>query len=339
MSTSTARTGFGLTRRLVLTGLASGTLASVAPGQHANAAVVNGVLVGKDGWLFLAWDSPERADLARVRQVAQLANAAVAILKRANIETAIVLNPAKTRVYRDALPDGVHYLPDAERRYAVALEELRRPGTLVPDLDMLFASVRKARPSEELFFKANTHWTALGAETAAVEVATEIKQRFRLPPSSRPGTQLGPYVKRLLERKDLADMLPPAERSKYPLEEYFVHQVLNTQGQAALLDDDSDDTAVVGNSYMHPLWNFVPMLSNQLNRPVWLAWKVHLVGPYRTLIDYVGSEPFRRQRPKLVVWNLHELDMECAPNVGAVWGQNAMPPQAFLSNLSRAIGV
>jgi alginate O-acetyltransferase complex protein AlgJ len=89
---------------------------------------------------------------------------------------------------------------------------------------------------------------------------------------------------------------------------------------------------------MHPAWNFVPMFSNQLNRPVSLVWKVHLVGPYRTLIDYVGSESFRQQRPKLVVWNWHEMDMECAPNIGAVWGQNAMQAQAFLTDLTRAVG-
>jgi alginate O-acetyltransferase complex protein AlgJ len=316
----------------------AGTVASVPLFARANATVVNGVLVGKGGWLFLAWDSPDRADLGRVRQVAQLANEAVDILKRANIETAIVLNPAKARIYRDALPDGVRYLPDAERRYAVALEELRRPGTLVPDLDTLFANIRRATPTEDLFFKANTHWTAAGAEAAAVEVAKQIKERFRLPPSSKPGTQLGQYTRTLLERNDLADMLPAPERAKYPLETFGVHQVLNTQGPAALLDEDAADTVVVGNSYMHPEWNFVPMLSNQLKRPVSLVWKVHLVGPYRTLIDYVGSEPFRRQRPKLVVWNLHELDMECTPNIGAVWGQNAMQAQAFLSDLSRAVG-
>jgi alginate O-acetyltransferase complex protein AlgJ len=89
---------------------------------------------------------------------------------------------------------------------------------------------------------------------------------------------------------------------------------------------------------MQPKYNFSYMLSNQLNRPVSLVWKVHQYGPYRTLLIYLESDSFKRLRPKLIVWNFEETDLENLPDRHDAWGQNAMPPQAFMAELHRALG-
>ncbi len=318
--------------------LAGGAAASLLPVTGpARAAIVNLCVVGNDGWLFPVFDEVRHADLALVRRTAQTVNEAVAALKAAKIETVISYTPAKSRVYAEFLPADFKWSPDAEKRYAVALEEFRRPGTLVPDQASMFAAARKQNPGDLLFFKADTHWTAPGAEKAAILLASEIKGKLRLPPSSAPGTKLAAASPVLQEHNDLADLLPVADQSKYPFQSYMVRKPVETGG--ALLDDDTADVVVIGNSFMQPAYGFANVVSEQLNRPVSLLWKVHQFSPYYDLLGLVGSDSFKKQPPKLIVWNFAEVDLETPSNNSGAWGQTAMPPATFLTNLHKALSV
>jgi alginate O-acetyltransferase complex protein AlgJ len=321
----------------LLTGLGISAIAGL-PIEAPRAAIVNLVALGKDGWLFPVWDEVRHADLQKIRAMAQFVSDAVGVIKHANIDVAISITPSKARVYREFLPDDFKFSADADRRYAVAIEEYRRSGTLVPDLATNFANLRKAQPTGAFFFKADTHWTAAGAEATAAEFAKEIKEKLKLPPSATPGTQLGQPVSVLQEKNDLAELLPAADRAKYPLQTYLMRKPVEAEGQGALVADDTADVVVIGNSYMQPKYNFSSRLSNQLNRPVSLVWKVHQYGPYRTLLIYLASESFKRQRPKLIVWNFEETDLENLPDRHDAWGQNAMPAQGFMAELHGALG-
>jgi alginate O-acetyltransferase complex protein AlgJ len=337
MSEPTYAANSGITRRTILTGFGIGAIAGF-PIEAPRAAIVNLVALGKDGWLFPVWDDVRHADIQKIRGMARFVSDAVGVIKHANIEMAISITPSKARVYREFLPDDFKFSADTDHRYAVAIEEYRRPGTLVPDLATNFANVRRAQPIEALFLKADTHWTAAGAEATAAEFAKEIKEKLRLSPSAMPGIQLGQPVSVLQEKNDLAELLPVADRAKYPLQTYLIHKPVEAEEQGALVADDTADVVVIGNSYMQPKYNFPAMLSNQLNRPVSLVWKVHQYGPYRTLLIYLASESFKRQRPKLIIWNFEETDLENLPDRRDAWGQNAMPPQGFMAELHRVLG-
>jgi alginate O-acetyltransferase complex protein AlgJ len=305
-------------------------------GRAAPAAIVRHAVIGKDGWLFLVWDEPRRVDFPRIRQVARVINETAEALRRAGIKPVIALTPAKSRVYRDFLPEDFQFSADGQNRYGVVLEELRKSGTLVPDLAPVFAGLRTSQPQELLFFKADTHWTAPGAEAAATQVATQMKASLGLPPSSRPGIRLGPAVMLQQPRNDLTEALPRPDRAKYPLQRYPIHQPVASQGSAALVEDDTADVAVVGSSYMHPSYNFAAMLSNQLGRPASLHWKVHSYGPYRTLLEYLASPGFKRSRPKTLVLSLHEVDLNSAPDSDA-WSE-PMDTPSYLTAMRRALG-
>ncbi len=324
-------------RRRLLGGLGAAALGlpALAP-TTAQAQVAGNVVIGKDGWLFPAWDDVRRVDLAKTRRVAQFVNSAIQTMKLAGIEVVVSLTPTKARVYPEFLPEGFRSTPDADRRYALVLEELRRQGTLVPDLATLFATMRRSQPAEQIYFKADIHWTPMGAEPAATETAREIKARVQLPAAPRPGTRLGPPVTMRYEKNDLAAELPVAEQRRYPFEPFRVRQVV-TQGQAALVEDDSADVTVVGNSFMQVGYGFPPMLSNQLARPVALAVKIGRVGPYRTLLDYLASPGFRSQRPKVLVWHFLEGNMEIMPDHTGTWAGAAMAPNAFMTELRNRV--
>jgi alginate O-acetyltransferase complex protein AlgJ len=137
---------------------------------------------------------------------------------------------------------------------------------------------------------------------------------------------------------DLARLLPAAQREQFPVQTYMMRPVQGGAGEDALIDDVAADVALLGNSYMQPRYGFSSILSNQLMRPVSLMWDVNQVGPYRMMLRYLASGMFRQQRPRLIVWNIHELDLEYQPDRQDIWGQNAVPPRTFLSEVRRMVG-
>ncbi len=304
----------------------------------SRAAEVNGVVVGRDGWLFAAWEGVRRSDPAMIGRVADTLNTALAMMKQAGIQVAISLTPGKARVYREYLPEDFKWAPEAERRYDNILKALRRPGVVVPDQAAMFASLRQQHPDIQYFFKADTHWTALGAEQSAKLMASELKPILHLPASSRPAVQLAAATDAVQERNDLSSLLPSAQQAAYPFQHYMVRKPV-AAGGSGLLDDDTADVLVIGNSYMQPAYGYASVLSEQLGRPDSLYWKVHQQSLYFTMLAYLKSDSFKKQRPKLVVWNMAEDDFEVTSNNPGAWGQTAMPPTAFLADMKQALSV
>ena len=326
---------WGATRRVVLGGAAAVLL---TPRVSLRAATVTrGTVIGKDGWLYLVWDDPRRADGQRMRDVVKVIAAAIGMLKGAKVDVVVALTPAKARVYPEYLPDDFGFSPEAEKRYGSALDVLRQSGALAPDLATFFAALRKSQPGAGIFFKTDTHWTAFGAENAAAEIGKRMGQSLHLPPGAQPGAKLGPPATQVHTASDLSMNLPQPERGQHPDESFVVHPPLAAQGRSALIEDDNADVVVIGNSYMQPKYNFAPALSSQLNRPVALVWKIHTVGPYRTMLNYLGSEAFKRQRPKAIVWNFHEIDMELPIDSVSAWPQDAMADDVFLGQVRSAV--
>lgn len=324
-------------RRSVL-GLGAAGLVAMSCGRRATAATSE-VIVGKNGWLFPAFDQVGRVDFTRLHEGAALINDAVGILKRANIETVICLTPAKSRIYSEYLPENVRFSADTRRRYAFELEELRRPGTAVPDLAEAMLHVRKIQPQTQLFFKGDTHWTPQGAAIAAQVVADSVEKRGMLPRSAKPGIRLGPSRDAMQSKNDLANLLSPDLRTNYPLESYKLPQAAEEAGGDFLQEDTTGDTVLVGNSYLHPSFGFSTMLSSDLKRPVWLVWKIHSFSPFWNLLDYLGSPAFKGQRPKLLVWIFHETDLTIPPNNTAIWGKTALKRDDILSGLRQKLAV
>ena len=320
-----------MSRRTVLAGAAATVIPSVS-----QAAIVNLVAVGKDGWLFPIWDEVRRVDLKRIKPVVDVVAQAVDIMKKANIQIVFALTPVKSRVYEDMLLDDFKFSADPQRRYTESLTQLRALGALTPDMFTPLQALRKAQPAQPLFFKADTHWNATGAETSATAMAKEMREKLKLPASAATGTKLGAATTMTQEKNDLAALLPPADAAKYQLETYPLRAVQPSAG--GLLDDEAADVVVVGNSYMQPRFGFSAMLSNQLNRPVQLVWKVHQYGPYQTLLSYFASDAFKRKKPAVIVWNFHETDMIIPSDRKDGWGQNVIAPQAFLDAVKKAVG-
>jgi alginate O-acetyltransferase complex protein AlgJ len=328
-----------LARRQVLA--LGGGLAAGAGALPARAEIRGNVVFGQEGWLFAAWEDIRRVNLTRTRQVAALLGQAVGVLKSAGMEVALTIAPTRARIYPEFLPPDFQPGADVARRYAVVMEELGKSTNIIPDLATLFAALRQ-RGGENVFFKADTHWTAVTAEAAAAELANTIKARVQLPASPRSGARLGAWQSNV-HGGDLLQLLTAADRAAHPPERFRIRQSAAASGGGSsaggLLEDDTADVLIVGNSYMQPYFGFPYALSSQLNRPVGLIWKTARIGPYQTLLDYLGGPQFRAQKPKLLVWHLMEGSMEQMPDAANWWEPTAaMPTARFLSELRRLVG-
>ena len=318
-------------RTLIAAGTSVLTAALAMPGLARAQASASLAVVGKDGWLFPIWDKVTDDEATQVRSTVQTIARAIGILKAARIDVANILVPSKARTYRQFLPDNIRVAPAVDRRYASVQAEFRQAGAITPDLDTAF---RARAAGTQLFFKSDTHWTPMGAELAAIEVAKAVGPM--LPPSGRPGMQVSAPVSKVNARGDLVRNLPEAQRASYGPEPYQVREVVAGGGQNALIADDSSDVTIVGSSYMEPKYGFQPVFSNQLSRPVSLFWKPNNVGPYATLLQYLASPGFRQQRPKLLAWTQLEVDLTGGPSSSG-WGQNAMAADKFLGDLRQAV--
>jgi alginate O-acetyltransferase complex protein AlgJ len=322
-------------RRILLPAGAGLVLARPAPAQ-----VRGNIVFGKDNHIFAGWEDIRRASAQRMRPVVQLATQVIRILKDAGMEVAVPLIPTRARVLSDMLPPDFQPNQDAQRRYEQAMAQLRQAGAIVPDYATLLTNLRTSQ-REAVFFKADSHWTAVGAEAAAIDMANAIKGAVQLPASRRPGTRLGNFITNV-HSGDFLQLLPEADKPRFPAERFRIRQAAAASGGGSvaggLLEDDNADVVVVGNSYMQPYFGYPHVLSSALARPVALVWKTARVGPYRTLLDYVTGSQFRAQRPKVLLWQLMEGSLEQMPDAANWWEPAmAMPAPQFLNDLRRAV--
>lgn len=328
-----------MTPRRALLAAPALALAAGAPAQGAWAQGTGDslVLAGQQGWLFPFWDNLVQLDEVAMRQVLGLHTEVIALLKRGNIEVAYCLIPMKARIYRRFLPAGRRIAPVVERRYGSVVSALRAAGALVPDLAEAMGQASATDPHWPVFFRSDTHWTPVGAETCAVALATAMRAQFRLPAPPQAGVRLGSIRMLRLAVGDLVQYLPPEQRGAFGPEESPIRNVLPaTAGAAALLEEDASDMQVVGTSNVQPRFNFVPVLSNQMERAVGLSWLPNNVGPYAALLEYVRGSEFRQRRPRVIVWNHLESDMSTPIN-NPNWRQSGLTAESFLNGLRQAV--
>lgn len=294
------------------------------------------VEIGSQGWLFSVWDRVTWLNMEALRASLRSLVEAITILRNARIQVCVVVIPSKKRLMSQFLPPGMRVAAEVAQRYSLTLAEATGAGAVVPDLDALFRAQLRREPGRPLFFKTDTHWTPVAAELAAVETARAMRARMQLPASRHPGTRLGDLRPMVLAAGDLTQFLPPAQRAGVPPEESMIRQILPAQGPAALVEDDAHDTVVVGSSNMQPRFGFQPVLSNQLARSTGLYWRPNTRGPYAILLEYLGSDMFKQQRPVALVWQFLEQEMVTGPNDQA-WTTYAMPAPEFLNRLRRAV--
>ncbi|RUM40777.1 MAG: hypothetical protein DSY70_02840 [Desulfobulbus sp.] len=156
----------------------------------ADSAGIDGVVVGKDGWLFLQEElvhlgSPtffgrEMAQISKATK-AEFADPLPAIvdfnnqLKELNIDLIFVPIPPKALIYPDKLPAQLTKEATAQlqKPYEALYAQLRQEGVQVLDLIPLYS---KARDTEQVYCKTDTHYSGPGLSLLAKNISESLKK-------------------------------------------------------------------------------------------------------------------------------------------------------------------
>ena len=292
-----------------------------------------GLVVGADDWLFTAEElETYPRDAERVEEAAAYITAVGRTLAEQDAALAVVLLPAKARVYEDMLPG--YGLPQmVEDRYDRALTALRdtgdggagqgdggagqrrTPPVIVVDAR---AALRHARSTgTEVFLRTDTHWTPEGAATVARSVAEEVSgllERMRVPRTRFERSAAGTVA----HRGDLLRFLPlgPFDRALGPAPDRLTRYETTTaatdsasivdSASGGLFDDPSIPVTLVGTSYSaDELWDFRGAMAEALEADV-LTVAAEGEGPFEPMEAYLRGETIIDQPPELVIWEIPE---------------------------------
>jgi hypothetical protein len=148
------------------------------PKVSQDRASARGVVVGRDGWLFIEEEfqeacHPGHAPSGVIASAARLAD----ILRRSGRELVLAIPPDKGSMVPGLVPDGYALKGCSERaraRRMAALRAARISGFV--DLQAVLTRVQRRR-GFPLYLQADTHWSDLGGAVAAQAIARRVEPR------------------------------------------------------------------------------------------------------------------------------------------------------------------
>ncbi len=293
-----------------------------------------GVVLGRQDWLYTDeefnvgenYAANVQGHLVLIKQLEQeLASAGVALM--------VGVVPAKARIYPEFLagrkPAQAH-----STLYDAVLASLAAESIPAADLRGTLAAGKTQQPT---YFRTDTHWTPWGAQLAAREIATTVRAAGLL---SSPGSvyatrteQVSPFRGDLFNflpfEPYFTQLLPPQENIAVMRTEAAVADggSASTTAQDLFGDSAVPEVVLVGTSYSaDSRWNFAGFLREFLGEDI-VSYAREGAGPFRPMAAYLRSEDFRRQPPRLVIWEIPEraLLVKLEPDAGSV-GDDVSPP-------------
>ncbi len=196
----------------------------------AKSSGVDGVVTGKDGWLFLQEElvhlgSPRffGPDMAGISKAAkpEFADPLPAIvdfnnqLKRRHIDLIFVPVPPKALIYPDKLPGKytTEVIAQLQKPYEDLYEQLRKEGVQVLDLIPLYG---KYRDTKQVYCKTDSHFSGKGLSLLAGELSRVLKKT-----GWYPAVQKTEYLQKEKEVEisgDLAQMVKSAAKESLGLD-------------------------------------------------------------------------------------------------------------------------
>ena len=147
----------------------------------------NGVVVGSEGWLFLASDATMR-DYQRSRPLTeneleswkQALHARRDWFAERGIEYLLVIAPNKGEIYSEYLPRALKPLTDVRRLDQIVEYCGGEDGVEIVDLSKPLLAMKSRH---QLYHKTDTHWNALGAFAGYQAIMRTVTEKLRGPPA------------------------------------------------------------------------------------------------------------------------------------------------------------
>lgn len=122
----------------------------------------NGILLGKDGWMFT------KQFTAPGDQLRRNLNAVTSFTAKHADKTTFLLAPSAAVIYPEMLPAGAPMIDENAFLDAI-FADVAATGARTLDLRQAFAASKAAEPGTQLFYKTDHHWTTDGAYLAYLQ--------------------------------------------------------------------------------------------------------------------------------------------------------------------------
>ncbi len=263
-----------------------------------------GVVVGADGWLFTDEEFACPAGFgAHMKDNLTFISNVAGRFARQNTKLAVVLVPAKVRVYADHL--GSQAVPSCRHNvYSDTLHYLQGHG--IPAVDLLPAMSAEAK-NKPLYLKTDTHWTPDGARLAAYQTAETVKGISRLSLDKKDFTnnsgdamEHDGDLMRYIPGVSAPDITPDS------IKKFVTIAKSEKASDADLFGNATPTTVLVGTSYSaNSLWNFEGFLKESLQTDL-LNMADEGQGPFTVMEKYLKSQSYKDNPPGLVIWEIPE---------------------------------
>ena len=280
-----------------------------------------GVVVGRDGWLFTNEEFIENADAQqREAEKLEIIDIVQTYLRLHNIELMVAFLPAKARLYSEHLKAPV---PIARAElYDRFHPAVRDRVALSPNL---YTYLGDKKEGTQIFMKTDTHWSPDGASLVAHHLADIIRtHRPELIVSDKTYMTLAENEQRY--SGDLNEFIPTGvlkpvigPRSE-PLIVHKTSEVAQSDvsgdddAAMSLFGDEQIQIVLAGTSYSYEKdWNFEGALRQAFGVDV-LNVSDEGKGPIKPMIEWLKEADLRNNPPKLVIWEIPERFMPSDSN-------------------------
>jgi alginate O-acetyltransferase complex protein AlgJ len=293
-----------------------GFVAAAALTFTATAQNANGLTYGKDGFIFngledLNWYSKsQKQSEARVDASINLIAQVNKVLAKRNIKLVLTMVPMVERIYENKLPNSFKLVPNLKSFYQRKLPALQKAGVFAPDLNTAFMSSGKRYDAQfPMYLRQDNHWSSIGGVEASRFIAQAIRNKYAST------LETLPEVKYDIEWSEPEEFngnyyraLPESERAKLQRDLYKPVNFL-AKPSNDLLGERQSGIAVVGTSFSeNRQFGFVEGLAYHLSKDV-VNNAESGKGPWTPLFDYLNSDNFQNNPPKILVWEYPEAFM------------------------------
>lgn len=295
-----------------------------------HSAELSSVFIGKNEWLFTPLEFAKKSDNQDTLSSIQLIQKVNKLFERKSIALALVIVPSKIRIHADQLPDNNPLDSYTADRYENVFKLLQSNGLSVINLNQVFLNSPHRTSDTPLFFRLDTHWSPSGAMLAAETVKAAIVRNPALN-AAYAATNVEKYGVTWSPRKvnasarDLASLLSSVGNQILPEQSlpFKVTRVKPSQVglfrvkpiQSGLLNvGDNIGITVIGSSYSNKNTGFPDALRFTLQRDI-LDISISVdQGAWVGMEGYLRNDAFKKNKPKLIIWEFPERDLRSPPN-------------------------
>lgn len=238
--------------------------------------------------------------------------------KARGVELVVVYQPTRGLVNRNMLnPEdkAAFDYQKALRNYQAMLKRFAGMGYSVPDLSPLTnEQLAAADQGKDFYFRGDQHWTPYGAERAAKIVAATVHgmPAFAGIPRKEFETQKSGRMGKTGTLHNVAGQLCGTSYAVQYMDQFSTTPKGESGGDDLFGDSGNAQITLVGTSHSGKNYNFAGFLEQYIGADV-LNVAFPGGGLEGSMIQYLGSEEFQKNPPKILVWEfspLYRLDQD-----------------------------